>query len=268
MPFFETSGIRYWAFDSLLAHGVKHGFITRRGGVSRSPWASLNVGGTTGDDENHVRQNHQRIFNAFERPMNSMFDVWQVHGKDVVTTQKARPAGTEHEKADGILTNNHAVTLFMRFADCVPIILYDPVHQAGGIVHAGWMGTVKKISAQAVIAMQKTYQSAPADIVAAIGPSIGPDDYEIGQNVIDAVHQAFDNAAIARLLLKRNGSVFFDLWAANEIALREVGVNQVECAGISTFAHVDDWFSHRKEKGTTGRFGVLFCVPERGNSHG
>ena len=261
MPFFETSGIRYWAFDSLLAHGVKHGFITRRGGVSRSPWASLNVGGTTGDDENHVRQNHQRIFNAFERPMNSMFDVWQVHGKDVVTTQKARPAGTEHEKADGILTNNHAVTLFMRFADCVPILLVDPLTPAIGIVHAGWKGTYLHIAQRAVEKMTACFGSKPGTLYAGIGPSICRECYQVGREVLDAFSTHFGDDR-ERYIDYHHGKHYLDLWLANRDILYKAGVKHIENAGLCTACHLDDWYSHRAENGKTGRFAVLMRIAD------
>jgi hypothetical protein len=160
-------------------------------------------------------------------------------------------------KADAILTDNPAVTLFMRFADCTPILLYDPRKAVVGLVHAGWLGTVKHAAAEAVKAMRAAYGSKPADICAAIGPSIGPDHYEVGLDVEVHVRYAFGPEA-ASLLHRNHGSkAHFDLWAANKLALNQVGVEQVEVAGLCTVCHPDDWFSHRGQKGKTGRFGAL-----------
>ena len=157
------------------------------------------------------------------------------------------------------------VTLFMRFADCVPVFLYDPVRRVVGIAHAGWLGTVKKIGFKTVQEMTNVFGCNPADVLAGIGPSIGPDQYEVGENVIGAIREAFPEDADALLLKKQNGAVHLDLWAANRLALIEAGVEHIEIAGISTAAHTDDWYSHRAENGKTGRMGALIAL-RRGES--
>jgi copper oxidase (laccase) domain-containing protein len=130
-----------------------------------------------------------------------------------------------------------------------------------GIVHAGWLGTVRGAARAAVQAMQERYFSDPVDILAAIGPAIGPDHYEIGEDVIAQVREAF--GANAEALLKPNGtSLHFDLWKANEILLQGAGVDQIETSGICTACHPSDWFSHRGDKGKTGRFGALLALSD------
>jgi hypothetical protein len=171
-----------------------------------------------------------------------------------------RPLEQEHEKADALLTANREVTLLMRFADCVPVFLYDPVQQVVGIAHAGWMGTVQKIGLKTVQEMTRSFDCKPADIMAGIGPSIGPQEYEVGEDVIAAVRTVFPGEVDALLLEGENGSVHLDLWAANRLTLIEAGVKQIELAGISTAAHTDDWFSHRAENGKTGRMGALIAL--------
>ena len=107
-----------------------------------------------------------------------------------------RPPGQKvPPKADIILTDNPRVSLFMRYADCVPILLYDPVKKAIGLAHAGWQGTVLKVAQTAVEAMQSRYNSRPADVLAAVGPSIGPDQYEVGPEVVERVRNAFGHDA-------------------------------------------------------------------------
>ena len=256
MPFKTSGSIRYFQFDLLQGKGLTHAVFTRRGGASTGPWASLNVGGTVGDDPQHVTENRERSFRALNRPVESLYDVWQVHSADVVCTNEPRPLDQPHIKADAILTDRPDVTLFMRFGDCVPVLLFDPNKGVVGIAHAGWPGTVRKTVAAAVREMSAVYGSRPADILAGIGPSIGPDHYEIGPDVIAQVRLAFGEQA-ERLLPKENGAVKFDLWAANRYVLEQAGVTQVETAGICTACCLDDWFSHRAERGRTGRFGAL-----------
>ena len=258
MPFSQQNGLRYYSFE-IFPKNITQAVFTRQGGVSPRPWASLNVGGSIGDDITHVRENRIRSFKALGRVPESIHDVWQVHSADVIYADEPRPLDTPYQKADILLTDNPHVTLFMRFADCTPILLYDPRNQVIGIVHSGWLGTVRRAARAAVQAMQERYGTNPADILAAIGPAIGPDHYEIGQDVIAKVNDAFGTDA-SSLLESHGKSVHFNLWKANQFLLARAGVEQIETAGICTACHTDDWFSYRGEKGKTGRFGALIAL--------
>jgi YfiH family protein len=264
MPFHQSNTIRYYSFDILDEVGVAHGVFTRRGGVSSQPWNSLNVGATVGDDPGNVHKNRLRAFQALHRPFESLFDVWQVHGTEVVCADAPRPAGQDHQKADVILTDRLGVTLFMRFADCVPIYLHDPVHQVVGLVHAGWLGTVRQAAAVAIQAMQARYGSRPQEVLAGIGPSIAAHHYEVGSEVISQVQAAFGAEAFGLLRspdgASSEGHALLDLWAANRLVLERAGVRQIEIAGICTACCLEDWYSHRAEKGRTGRFGALIAL--------
>jgi hypothetical protein len=259
MPFAESSGLRYYQFD-IFPPGVAQAVFTRQGGVSPEPWQSLNVGGTVGDAADRVHANRLRSFAALGRSLESMFDVWQVHSADVVIAAVPRPANEPHRKADIILTGNPAVTLYMRFADCVPVMLYDPVQGAVGLAHAGWLGTVRGALRVAVDAMQAEFGSRPGDIQAAIGPSIGPDHYEVGADVLEQVIAAFGDDA-GSLIEFREGRSYLDLWTANRLQLQQAGIKRIEVAALCTACHSGDWFSHRAEKGKTGRFGALIALP-------
>jgi polyphenol oxidase len=256
MSFIENQGLRYFTFSILPTEKVVNAILTRHGGVSPKPWDSLNVGGTVGDDRPRVIENRLRSFRAVGRDPKSMFDVWQVHSADVVTANAPHNFSPPEYKADAILTDNPDVTLFMRFADCTPILLFDPKKYTIGIAHAGWMGTVKQVAAAAVNAMTAAYGSQPEDILAGIGPSIGPDHYEIGADVITRVRETYHDDA-DMLLIHRDGHIYFDLWQANELTLKNAGVRSIEISGLCTACHPEDWFSHRAEKGKTGRFGAL-----------
>lgn len=264
MPIQQAEQIRYFILDSFPRQGLVHAFVGRQGGVSPAPWASLNVGGTVGDDPQNVRENRRRTFAQFGLPLESMFDVWQVHSATVVSTRAPRQMQQPHQQADAILTDQPGVTLFMRFADCVPILLFDPRRRVIGVVHAGWKGTVQMIAAQAVLRLQEQFGVNPADILAGIGPSIACHHYAVGPEVAQAVQQAFGEEA-TELLRACNGEsgesgVKLDLWRANELTLRRAGVQQIEIAGICTACDQQDWYSHRGEGGRTGRFGALIAL--------
>ncbi len=255
MPFTHKNGIRYYTFD-VFPLEVTQAVFTRQGGVSPEPWKSLNVGGTVGDDAARVRENRYRSFNTIGRPLDSLFDVWQVHSAEAVCADAPRDPSKELVQADIIFTDKPSVTLYMRFADCVPILFYEPKRGVVGLAHAGWLGTVRGTTSAAVKTLCENYGSKPENILAAIGPSIGVDHYEIGHDVIARVHEAFNSEA-DRLIESRNGKTYFDLWKANELQLQMAGVEKIEIARLCTACHLDDWFSHRAEKGKTGRFGAL-----------
>jgi YfiH family protein len=261
MPFHQPDCVRYFTFESLQGEAVVQAVFTRVGGVSPEPWRGLNLGGTVGDAQENVAENRRRAFAAAGRPVDSLYDVWQVHGTAVIRADSPRPLHSPHLRADAILTDRPEVTLLMRFADCVPIFLFDPRHKAAGLVHAGWQGTVKRTALAAVRALQAEYGSRPEDLLAGIGPSIAAHHYTIGQEVADQVRVAFGQEA-SGLLPTQNGTVQFDLWEANRLVLEQAGVRQIEIAGVCTACHLEDWYSHRLERGRTGRFGALLAVSD------
>ena len=224
-----------------------------------APFASLNTGGTVGDEPEAVAENRQRCFFALERNIATMFDVWQVHSTAVVIAEEPKPGGQPHQRADIILTDQPGVTIFMRFADCVPVFLVDPVRRVIGVAHAGWVGSVNRVSAVAVQAMTRRYGCQPDNILAAIGPSIGVEHYPIGEVVIDRVKYSFGNDS-RKLLFEYEDGVHLDLGKTNQLMLEAQGVQQIEQAGICTACHLEDWFSHRGEAGKTGRFGALLAL--------
>ena len=254
MPFQHKNGIRYFTFESLA--GLSHAVFTRRGGVSPAPWDSLNVGGSVGDDIRHVRENRIRSFDALGRDPASIHDVWLVHGTDVVHADAPRDLALKPPQADILTTDNPRVTLFLRYADCVPLLFHDPKKGVVALAHAGWLGTVRGVGTATLEAMRLRYGTDPRDVRAAIGPAIGPDHYEVGADVAGQIRAAFNSRADS-LLEPRGERFHLDLWKANRLQLEDAGVAQIEVAGICTACHTEDWFSHRAEKGKTGRFGAL-----------
>lgn len=262
MPFQNSNGLRYFTFGSFDGAGIVHAVFTRQGGVSPAPWSTLNLGGTVGDEPHRVAENRKRAFDALDLPLDSLYDVWQVHGNQVVCTEAPRPLHIPHLKADAILTDRPGVTLMMRFADCVPVLVFAPKRRVIGLIHAGWLGTVNRIAAAAVSQLKAVYGVASDDLIAAIGPSIGPDHYEVGPEVIRQVENTFQDAAGYLLMPSqhRPGHAYLDLWAANRLVIEQAGVQAIETAGICTACHPEDWYSHRGEVGQTGRFGALIAL--------
>lgn len=255
----EFNSLEYYTFDSFPKNKVIHGIFSRHGGVSQGPFSSLNVSESSGDSRENVVQNRQRIFNVFSRSIESIHDVWQIHSEKVITAKSPRKPGVDHVQADAILTDSKDVSLFMQFADCVPILIYDPTKNVVGTIHAGWQGTVKRIVQHAIQEMKSKYLCNPKDIIAGIGPSIGPDHYEIGNNVIIEVHEKLSEIK-EDILITRNGKTFFDLWKSNELLLKQMGVEQIEVSEICTACNTNQWFSYRSEGQQTGRFGVLLSL--------
>lgn len=258
MPFNLKDGLRYYTFSKLDEHNITHGVFTRMGGVSPEPWKSLNTGGNLGDEPFNVHENHRRILNAMGVSGQNLYDVWQVHSDRIVTANAPRGMNP-HQKADGILCNVPGISLLMRFADCVPILLYDPQKRVVGAVHAGWKGTALRIAGKAVVEMQLQYSCDPGDLIACIGPSIGVCHYEVGQDVVEAF-SSFPGSQKDSIFTSEGGTMHLDLWKANELALKDAGVKLVETAGICTACNTGEWYSHRAEHGSTGRFAAAIVL--------
>lgn len=260
MTFHEHGELRYYTFPLLDAANAPHAILTRRGGASRAPYHSLNLGSSVGDDPECVSENRRRAFALFHRDPHSAPELFQVHSTRILLGSP-RVDGETLPQADGVVTDSPALTLMMRFADCVPIVLFDPVRRAAGLAHAGWKGTLEGVAGSAVNALREHFGSRSGDLLAGIGPSIGPDHYPVGEERAGAFRSAFGPAAEEWLQPRADG-IHLDLWAANEFVLRRMGVEKIETARICTACHTDDWFSHRAEHGRTGRFGAMLWLGE------
>jgi YfiH family protein len=254
----STGSIEFFEFETLDAGRVVQAVFTRQGGVSLAPYESLNMSVSTGDDPANVRANRTRAFDLLGCDPASVADLWQVHSADVVEASEPNDERSHLGQADALITDRPGVTLFLRFADCVPIVLYDPRRPAVGLVHAGWRGTLLGAAPAAVRAMHERYGSRPQDILAGVGPSIGPCHYGVGPEVVEQTRAVFPGAD--ELLPRLNGGHALDLWAANALALRRAGVDQVEVSGLCTACHNDLFFSHRADGARTGRFGALLAL--------
>jgi YfiH family protein len=250
----DRDGVVFYRFEGLAEEpGLDHALFTRQGGVSRPPFATLNVGHTVGDDLGAVRVNHERALAALGWRREQVATAGLVHGARVAVV------GLEHrgrvfQATDGLVTAAPGVALMLRFADCVPVLFYDRRRRAIGLAHAGWRGLPAGVVGATVATMIESLGCRPADLWAGIGPSIGPCCYEVGPEVVEQVKAAVNGGDPFRSV---HGRVHLDLWAAVQSQLEEAGVGEIEVAQLCTACHTDEWFSHRAERGKTGRFGVV-----------
>jgi len=247
----------YYQFDRMSSAPGRpvHAMFSRLGGKSEAPWTSLNTGHTVGDDPTAVESNHQLICAALGIGRHDLVSPHQVHGTRVRIVG-AEDRGTVCPETDALVTGTAGVYLMLRFADCVPLLFYDPACAVVGLAHAGWRGTVAQIGRATVETMTAAFGCKPGDIVAGIGPSIGPCCYEVGEDVAQAVWRAFPGED-GVLEPRPNGRWHFDLWTANQLQLEGAGVGTVQIAGVCTACQTDEWYSHRAERGRTGRWAAL-----------
>jgi polyphenol oxidase len=255
----QDNGLPYLRFASFPEDGVQqHAVFTRHGGISPAPYHTLNLSVSVADTRDNVYANRSRAYGLYGRDTDSVVHAYLVHGADVAQVTRAED-GTWYPKVDGLITDQPSCALTMNYADCAPIFLYDPARRAIGLGHAGWQGAIKDLPGALVRAMHEAFGSQPAELLAAVGPSIGACCYEVGEPVVGQVRASF---ADPESLLHNNGGPrpHFDLAAANRQRLFDAGVGQIEMSGLCTACRTDLFFSHRAEKGLTGRFGVMLML--------
>lgn len=264
----ETGDLKYISFDLLEGSGVViHAFTTRHGGISDGPFDTLNLGMHVGDRLEAVLENRNRVCTALGFKIEDMVCGQQVHGDGVhVVTGTDRGRGVYDEEqaipdADALITDRPGLLLSSYYADCVPIMVLDPVKRAIGLIHAGWKGTVLKIAAKALKTMEKTYGTNPADCLAVVAPSIGPCCYEVDSPVIDAAKRGgFDVRLYARSTAPDRWKL--DLPRMNRDVLTASGLNPgaVVVAGLCTSCHPELFFSYRGQSGRCGRMASLMAL--------
>jgi polyphenol oxidase len=238
-----------------LELGLVHAVFTREGGISQSPYNTLNVGHSVGDVPAHVTVNIVRALRAVGIEPGQVVTCHMVHGADVRVVG-VHDRGHVVGDADGLATGSAGVFLFMRFADCLPLLFNDPVRRVVAIAHAGWRGTVQNVAGATVRTLVEALGCVPKDIRAALGPAIGPCCYRVGADVISVVEGVFGDTD--GLLHRREGdSAFLDLWEANRRQLAAEGVKDIGTMDVCTACHNDTFFSHRADQGITGRFGAV-----------
>ncbi|MEW6220028.1 MAG: peptidoglycan editing factor PgeF [Thermodesulfobacteriota bacterium] len=237
-----SDGLLHLAFDSLCLPGFRHGVFGRPGGVSPHPWRSLNVGLGVGDRPENVAANRQRLKEALGLPR--LVSLGQVHGAGVLVLRQAPDDDREIPGFDALVTDLAGVGIMIQGADCQAVFLLDPVRQAVGLAHAGWRGSVAGILPATVAAMVEAFGSRPADLLAAIGPSLGP---------CCAEFRGFRDELPASFWPYRLDGDRFDFWAISAGQLTACGLapSRIACAGVCTVCD-QDFFSFRRDR-QTGR---------------
>ena len=258
-----VNGVPYLSYPLLEETGaVKHGFSTKLGGVSTGSCATMNISTTRGDDPEAVAENRRRIGAAIGVRPEDMTYTHQTHTTNVAVV-RAEDRGRRFLETDGLVTNVPGICLVTFYADCVPLFLVDPVKKAIGLSHSGWRGTVGKMGKVTVQAMMREDGSRPEDIVAAIGPSICQDCYEVSEDVIDRFRDSFNEAVWPKLFYrKENGKYQLDLWRANEEVFLEAGIRRENLAvtNLCTHCNQEVLFSHRATGEKRGNLSAFLAL--------
>ena len=265
----ERDGVRALICAPLEADGFVNGFSTRLGGVSEMPANALSLAGFNDDAAENILENRRRFLKLFPGDW-TLAGCWQVHGADVrvvKSAEEAKPAENQHGETvfcDVIVSDAKGVLAGVKTADCVPILLGDPVTRAFAAVHAGWRGTLAEAVVAGVDRLVRDYDSKPENLRVAIGASAGPCCYEVGSDVIEAFSSKFKDGE-KLFTPTRPGHALVDLLTANRQQLTSTGVlpERIHTAPICTMCRTDLFFSYRKEKSLHGKVGRLMAVVGR-----
>ncbi len=252
-----------YTFDNLFQFDeILHFVSTRGGGISDRCFASLNIGFHVGDDNFRVLQNRRILSDAVGVDLLKFTFANQCHSANVaVVNDSGRGRGAlEKESAlsntDGMLSNVPNICLGVQVADCVPILIYDPVQKVIASLHAGWKGTLRRITREAVGKMIQQYGSRAENMYAGLGPSNGPCCYEVGEDVYREARASLGSVKRIIKTTEKPGKYIFDQWAANVQELQEAGLREdhIEVSGICSQCEADTFFSARAGQGASGRF--------------
>jgi YfiH family protein len=253
MPFVykELGGLGFYEVSGW--DGAMGLFTTRKGGVSVPPYDAFNLGAGGGDDQASVKKNRAMLAEALGIKPHALKTINQVHGSDIYTL--VSPDSPCPDKGyDAVMTREKGAALCVLTADCVPILIHDPVSGCAAAVHAGWAGSVSRIAGRVVEGMVHAFGARPEDMLAAIGPSIGPCCYEVDEKVMAPLRESFRDWP-EMVNPGGNGRFLLDLWETNRNTLLKAGVRpqNISVMGVCTACNEDKFFSHRKSNGKAGR---------------
>lgn len=256
----ERNGVKALICRPLEEKGFVNAFSTRLGGVSPFPANDLNLAGYDEDSAENIAENRRRFLSLFDEDL-LLTTVHQVHGDMVKTVRTLDDAANTDERFDALVSDLSGILVGVKTADCVPVLLGDPVSGAFAAVHAGWRGTVESIVAKGVAKMKENFDTNPENLICAIGPAATCGSYEIGQDVIDAFEKNFVSCG-KYFTPTRSGHALIDLHLANKDQLIAAGVQEknINTAPFCTMKRTDLFFSYRIEKKKYGKTGRLLSV--------
>lgn len=259
----ERNGVPYLSFPLFEeTEIVKHGFSTRLGGVSTGCWSSMNISTTRGDAPEHVAKNRELIARAIGVCEEDFTYTHQTHTTNVAVVE-ASDKGKHFAQTDGMITDVPGICLVTFYADCVPLYFVDPVKRVIGLSHSGWRGTVGKMGKVTVEKMAEVYGAKPENILAAVGPSICQDCYEVSEDLIFQFRAVFSEELFPVLFYrKENGKYQLNLWEANRQVLLEAGVKEEHMAvtNLCTHCNPEILFSHRASGNRRGNLSAFLAL--------
>lgn len=272
----KSEGMEYLTFPLLEESGTAlHMISTRKGGVSKGIFASMNYSYTRGDDPAAVDENYRRTAELFSQKPDAFVCPDQTHTANVrVVTEADRGKGVTRPKdyrdVDGLVTDVPGLILSTFYADCVPLLFLDPKKRVIGCSHSGWRGTAAEMGRATVETMTRVYGCRPADILAAVGPSICRDCYEVSEDVAAEFQKLFTRESYAFvkeadiLTEKGSGKYQLDLWKANEAVLLAAGIlpEHLSVTDICTCCNPELLFSHRASHGKRGNFAAFIMLQD------
>lgn len=278
----EFGSIQIVQFEILSAYKeLRHGFSTRHGGKSTGIFSTMNLGMNRGDDRQTVLKNFQLITQALQMPYENLVLSAQTHTTNIrVVTEEDKGKGIirplDYQDVDGLITNIPQLPLVTFYADCVPLLFFDPVQRVIGTSHSGWRGTVQRMGHCTVEKMKEVYGCRPSDIIACIGPSICRSCYEVDENVATAFFEEFQGEGQVvfpkgKIPLEKfpegkipleKGKYLVDLQKSNRIILESAGVlpQHIEDVGLCTCCDPELFFSHRASGGKRGNLAAFIML--------
>ncbi len=248
--------IPIFQFEQLKGNGhLIHFITTRQGGVSKGDYQSFNFSYKVGDNRHHVSENRKTLAGLLAiNPLKILFPD-QCHTSHIMEVTNST-ISEDLTETDALITNCKNLCIVVLAADCVPILLYDPISRATGIVHSGWKGTVGRIAARTIEQMARRYGSKPKDILACIGPSISQKYYEVGDEVARQFKFWYADTPSIFISDRGTGKTHIDLWKANRQLLMRCGVQSrnIELSNICTYDNPGLFFSARRDGIQSGRF--------------
>ena len=263
------NGVVYLTWPAIeKIEGIRHAFSTRIGGGSKEHLSSMNLSFSRGDDPANVRENYRRFCEAAGVEVENIVTSDQAHTTKVRYVTKADcGSGVTRDRdfhdIDGMITDEPGVVLATFYADCVPLYFVDPVHRAIGLSHSGWRGTVHKMGQATLDAMHERFGTEAKDVIAAVGPSICQECYEVSGDVIEEFRAAFPETLHEKLFCgKPDGKYQLNLWEANHQILLAAGVpeKQIHLPNLCTCCNPDFLYSHRASKGKRGNLAAFLSL--------
>jgi YfiH family protein len=257
----SPAGVVYYASTLLEHRQIPHAFSTRIGGVSPPPFDSMNLGNPSGcaiqDQDDRIQQNYRRLMNAIGCDNLPRFYLHQIHGNLVKVVNSLDFSNSD--KGDGLVTVTPNVVLSVRIADCCPVLLATPTGHGVAAIHAGWRGAVGSVIQEAVKKLCEIASIPPAELIAAVGPCIGFDAFEVGPEVLLEFENQFGPQAPIRH--DNNGKGHVNLPATCQLQLLRAGLlpDQIDTTDRCTFRDAEEFFSHRRDHGLTGRMSALIA---------